>query len=185
VVLVAGLAGSVHSERTDAAADADAMAPGKIEFVGVNFFSTANGTFHRWRVIESRFDVDAVDESYAVVEVDLSSVDTGIERRDEHLRTADFFDIENHPVATVRAHSLVAKGESEAGNPIFDVVFDIDLHGVERMVPGEVEILDRAPPLLEGRLVVNRLDFEVGPPERRWNPMSIGAEIPVEFRIEL
>ena len=36
-------------------------------------------------------------------EIDLSSIDTGNEQRDAHLRSADFFEVENHPMMTYRS----------------------------------------------------------------------------------
>jgi polyisoprenoid-binding protein YceI len=157
----------------------------KLEFEGKNFFATAKGTFHEWRILESRIDLEALEDSFAVVEVILGSVDTGIDRRDEHLLTADFFEIETFPVATARAHSLVAVGESEAGAPRFTAQFDISLHGVEKTLPGEVELVSETPIVFEGTLVLDRTEFGVGTPESRWNPMSVDSEIPIRFRVEL
>lgn len=45
--------------------------------------------------------------------------------------------------------------------------------------------MNESPLVYEGNLVINRLDFGVGAPPSRRNPMSIDAEIPIRFRIEL
>lgn len=183
MALLAAITAPAASE--DDADRASREPPGSLEFVGENLFSTAEGSFHEWRLVESRFDAASPDASYAVVEVRLASVDTGNDRRDDHLRTADFFDVETHPTARARGHSLVAKGESEAGHRLYAAQFDIDLHGVQRTVPGEIEVVAADPPVVEGRLEIDRLEFEIGPPVSRWNPLSIKARIPVSFRIEL
>lgn len=162
-----------------------AAPPGSLEFVGRNLIATANGTFHEWRVVESAIDLEAIARSHVLVEVELSSVDTGNESRDDHLRTADFFDVATHPVATVRAHSFVALGESERGGERYAVQLDIDLHGVQKTIPGEVELVSPTPMVFEGSSMLNRVDFGVGAAPSRWNPMSIGAEIPIRFRVEL
>jgi len=167
-----------------AAAEGEAP-PGSLDFVGKNLFATANGTFHRWRVLESRIDLEAIEQSFAIVEVDLASLDTGSGRRDDHLRNPDFFEVETHPVARARIHDARPAGQSEAGNPLYTARFEIDLHGVQKTVEGEVELVGRAPIVFEGRLTIDRLDFGVGSPPSRWNPMSIVAEIPVSFRIEV
>jgi len=174
------VAQSVRAEE----AETDSRATGKLEFIGKNFFATARGSFHEWRVVESHLDLDRLDQSFAVVEVMLESVDTGIDRRDDHLRTADFFDVESYPVATARGHSLVAAGHSEEGHSLFTAQFDIDLHGVQKTLPGEIEIVGDDPLVVEARLVMNRMEFDVGPPASRWNPMSVKPEIPVSIRIE-
>ena len=161
----------------------DPAPPGRIEFVGKNAIATANGTFHQWRVVERRIDADDPAESWAVVEIDLASVDTGIERRDDHLRDPDFFEVETWPTARVRAHSLEPAGIDDEGRPRFAARFDVDLHGVEKTLEGEVVLVGASPVTFEGRLVVDRTDFGVGPAPSRWNPMSIDAEIPVRFRV--
>ena len=104
---------------------ADPGAPGEITFVGKNAFATANGTFHVWRVVDRSIDLDDPGASWAEVEIDLSSVDTGIERRDDHLRDPDFFEIEAWPLARVRAHSLVSADVDEEGRPRFAVRFAV------------------------------------------------------------
>lgn len=164
---------------------AEPTPPGKIEFVGKNLFATANGTFHDWRIVESRLDLERLSESFAVVEVDLASVDTGIERRDDHLRDPDFFEVERYPVATVRVHSFRADGRSEAGQPRYAARFDFDLHGVTKTLDGQVVLVSASPPRFEGSLVVDRTDFVIGSPPSRWNPMAVGAEIPVHFEVEV
>jgi len=175
------------------AVDGDSEAPagpeGKIEFIGKNLFATANGTFHRWQIVESELDADALAdapaESFVVVRVDLASIDTGIERRDEHLRNPDFFEVEKYPTATVRVHSFRADGETEAGRPRYLARFDFDLHGVTKTIEGEVVHAGESPLRFEGSLVIDRTDFGIGAPPSRWNPMSVAAEIPIRFEVEL
>lgn len=161
----------------------DPGSPGTIGFVGKNAFATANGTFHLWRVVDRSIDPGDLGASWAEVEIDLTSVDTGIERRDDHLRDPDFFEVETWPSARVRAHSLAPAGADDEGRPRFAARFDVDLHGVEKTLDGEVVLVGRDPVTFEGSLVVDRTDFGVGPEPSRWNPMSIDAEIPVRFRI--
>ncbi|HYK72927.1 MAG TPA: YceI family protein, partial [Pseudoneobacillus sp.] len=59
--------------------------------------------------------------------VDLTSVDTRNEDRDNHLRSADFFDVENFSTLTFKATNIVKTGEGE-----YDVTGDLTLHGVTR-----------------------------------------------------
>lgn len=59
--------------------------------------------------------------------VDLASIDTRNEDRDNHLRSADFFDVENHPKLTFTATNIVSKGDGE-----YDVTGDLTLHGVTK-----------------------------------------------------
>ncbi len=154
---------------------------GSITFEASNLMSTAHGEFHRWKIV--RAEIDPTDPSRGVVEleVDIASVDTGIERRDDHLRTADFFDVENFPTAGVRVHDAVRDGQSERGNPRYRAKFDVKIRDVERTLDGEFELAQSSPPAVEGSLLLNRVEFGVGDPSSWWNPASIEEVIPVRF----
>lgn len=156
-----------------------------IRFTAGNLFDTAEGTFDTWRVTEANIDLADPGASSVTVEVDLTSVDTGIEDRDEHLRTADFFYVEMFPVATVRVHGAEPIDMRESARSRYRAQFDIDLHGERKTVPGEFTVLGTDPLVVEGELTLNRLDFGVGEPHSFWNPFSITDEVPVTFRAEI
>jgi len=162
-----------------------------LKFVGENLIMKAKGTFHDWRVVESSVDLDALGDAFAVVEVQLASLDTGIERRDDHLRNPDFFEVDTYPVATVRVHSPepipdeTNETDETEEQPRFAVQFDVNLHGVEKTVEGEIVLIDSDPIIIEGELVIDRMAFGVGPEPGFWSPMVPKAEIPVRFRVEL
>ena len=65
--------------------------------------------------------------------MDLSSVTTGDDQRDAHLKSADFFDIENHPHMTFTSTSLKADGED------FVMTGDLTVAGTTRTVDFELE----------------------------------------------
>ena len=73
-------------------------------------------------------------DSSVTAEIDLSSIDTGNEQRDGHLRSADFFDIETHPKMTYRSTGLTDNGETWALNG------ELTLHGVTKPVPLTLEV---------------------------------------------
>ena len=77
---------------------------------------------------------DDVFSSTVTAEIDLSSIDTGNEQRDGHIRSADFFDVENHPLMTYRSTGLRAAGD----HYILDG--DLTLRGVTRSVPLTLEL---------------------------------------------
>ena len=72
-------------------------------------------------------------QSTVEANVDLSSVTTGDDQRDAHLKSADFFDIENHPHMTFRSTSLKADGED------FVMTGDLTVAGTTRTVDFELE----------------------------------------------
>jgi len=169
----------------DTAATEPDAPPGSITFVAENTFSTAHGSFRSWRVVRAQIDPATPREGSVEVEVDVASLDTGIQRRDEHLRTADFFDVAKFPKATARVHDAEPNGMSERGNPRYRAKFDLTIHGVSKTVDGEFEVTKSSPPTVEGGLTLNRVDFAVGGPYTWYVPGSIAEEVPVRFRATL
>jgi polyisoprenoid-binding protein YceI len=98
-----------------------------VEFVVKHMMiSKVKGTF---KDFQATIDADVEDLTTADIEfvVELASVDTGNEDRDNHLRSADFFDVEQHPQMTFKSTNIVAKGDGE-----YDVTGDLSLHGTTK-----------------------------------------------------
>jgi len=76
---------------------------------------------------------DEPEEATVEVEIDLSSVDTKDPQRDSHLRSPDFFDVENYPTMTFRS-TRVTSIDGEA----FRLDGQLTLHGVTRPVSLDV-----------------------------------------------
>jgi polyisoprenoid-binding protein YceI len=70
----------------------------------------------------------------ADVKIDATSVTTNNERRDTHLRSADFFDVENHPAITFKS-----KRAEKGADGRFRLVGDLTMRGVTREVALDVE----------------------------------------------
>ena len=168
-----------------AAAGGDGAPPGSIEFTAQNTFSTAHGKFAKWRIVRAEIDPAQPRAGVVEVEVDVASIDTGIERRDKHLRTADFFDVEKFPTAHVRVHDAEELAATQRGSSRYRAKFDLDIHGVKKTLDGEFEVTTDAPPTVEGDLTLNRMDFRIGDPYTWYIPGSIVEEVPVHFRATL
>ncbi|HEX4904906.1 MAG TPA: YceI family protein [Acidimicrobiales bacterium] len=74
------------------------------------------------------------EDSRVSVEIDAASVDTRDAGRDEHLRSADFFDVETHPTLTFTATDVAAKGDHWA------VTGDLTIAGVTKSVVLDTEV---------------------------------------------
>lgn len=68
------------------------------------------------------------------VTIEAASVDTRNPKRDEHLRSADFFDVANHPTITFRSKKVERTGEDR-----YRVTGDLTIRGVTKEVTLEVE----------------------------------------------
>jgi polyisoprenoid-binding protein YceI len=73
-------------------------------------------------------------ESRVDVTIDVDSIVTGDENRDNHLRSADFFDVANNPKMTYRSTGVRQEGDR------YVVDGELSLHGVTRPVPLTVEL---------------------------------------------
>lgn len=76
-----------------------------------------------------------VTASSASVTVDLSSINTGTPDRDAHLRSADFFSVEEHPTMTYVTTGIAARDDA------FVVTGDLTIKGVTKPLELEVEFL--------------------------------------------
>lgn len=147
--------------------------PGHAEvgFVGRHLvFTKVRGRFRDVTGV-IRVDEDPNDTTVDVV-IDMASVESGSEQRDEHLRSADLFDVERFPTATFRGAAQDWNGRtgSLAGElTIKDVtrpvVLDVEYHGFVRDPWGGDRIVFSA------STTINREDWGVS-----WNmPLEAGG----------
>lgn len=87
-------------------------------------------------------DEENPDASSVRVEIDAASIDTGVEDRDEHLRSEDFLHVEEHPKLTFQS-TRVERTSTEPGST-FRVVGDLTIRGVTREVELEAVYEGRA-----------------------------------------
>ena len=73
-------------------------------------------------------------DSTVEASVDLSSIDTGNADRDAHIRSADFFDVDQHPTLAFRSTGVRRDGDD------FAVDGDLTIHGVTRPVTLALEV---------------------------------------------
>jgi polyisoprenoid-binding protein YceI len=84
--------------------------------------------------------------------IDAGSLDTGHAKRDEHLRSADFFDVERHPRIAFVATSVTAHD----GGPLVTGELTIGSARVRLDIPVDVEHTPDGSVRLEGRTAVSR-----------------------------
>lgn len=79
--------------------------------------------------------LDEKDPTQSTVEatIDATTIDTRELKRDEHLKSPDFFDVAKHPTITFKSTRVEKKGEGKLA-----VTGDLTLHGVTRPVTLDV-----------------------------------------------
>lgn len=151
--------------------------------------SNVRGEF---RKVEGKASWSRPDLSDASVDVtiDASSIDTRDAKRDAHLKSADFFDVQKFPTLTFKSKK-VEKGK-EAGH--VTLVGDLTIHGVTKQVA--FDVTGPSPEMkapwgqirvgAEARAKINRKDFGL-----TWNKaleaggVLVGDDVNIDFAVEL
>ncbi|MCH9814282.1 MAG: YceI family protein [Epsilonproteobacteria bacterium] len=95
--------------------------------------TNVKGTFSKYSA-DIGFDSKTMQFERLTATIDVDSIDTGIKKRDKHLRSADFFDVANHPIMTFVMNSY--SGDTDGGK----MVGDLTIRGVTKAVTLDVEI---------------------------------------------
>jgi len=123
-------------------------------------FSFTNKTMWGLMNVKGRFTtfsgegrVDAGGEVTGRIDVKAESVTTGIKQRDNHLRSADFFEAENHPDITV-----TVSGVDPSDDDGVNVHADLSIRGntVALPLPARAEVLDDGAVRLTATTTVDR-----------------------------
>jgi len=127
--------------------------------------TTVRGRFGQ---VSGKIELDEEDltRSSAEVTIPVASIDTREEQRDAHLRSADFFDADNHPNMTFRTKNIERVGDDQ-----FRVTGDLTIRGVTHEVVLDTRIEGRAKKPtgeevigLTASTTINREDFGL-----KWN----------------
>ncbi len=148
--------------------------------------SKVHGRFSLWGG-SLEIDNDDITKSKVDVSIDATSVDTKEEKRDAHLRSADFFDVEKFPALTFKSTSVEKVGDEEIA-----VTGDLTIHGVTKSVKLAVELGGVAKDPWGGtrtgfsaKTSINRKDFGLG-----WNSVLetggvlVGEKVEITLEIE-
>lgn len=123
-----------------------------------------SGTFNDFDVTV-RSEKDDFSDAVFELTAQVASIDTRVEARDNHLKSADFFDAEKYPAITYKSTAIKKKGKNK-----YKLTGDLTMHGVTKSVTMDL--------LYRGKLVneekgtetvgfqltgeINRSDFNVG-----------------------
>ena len=150
--------------------------------------SNVKGDFEKFK---GTLDLDEQDLTKTKVDVtiDAASINTSVAKRDEHLKSADFFDVAKYPSITFVSQKTK---KSEGGK--LKMYGQLTMHGVTRDVVLDVEGLDKSFKDPWGNIkrgasattTINRKDFGLA-----WNTalesggVMVGDEVKIALEIEL
>jgi polyisoprenoid-binding protein YceI len=109
------------------------------------------------------FDPANLAATRVQVDIDAASISTGVEKRDTHLKSADFFEVEKFPKITFKSTSVKVADGTHA-----QMTGDLTIKGITKSVILDVEVLGVGPGLMretragfEAHGKIDRTDFNV------------------------
>jgi polyisoprenoid-binding protein YceI len=107
-----------------------------IAFKVRHMLGSAKGKFTKFSgTIE--VDREHPEKSSVVATIQAASIDTANAKRDEHLRTADFFNVQQYPEITFKSRRVKRTGATSG-----EISGDLTMHGVTRQTTLNVQLLD-------------------------------------------
>lgn len=152
-----------------------------VEFVARHLVVTkVRGHFGKW---SGHIDLDAADvtRSSASASFEIASIDTREPQRDAHLKSADFFDAENHPAMTFASKKvekdggdLKITGDLTIRGNTREITLTVEQHGSNKDPWGNTRLL------FSGKTHLNRKDFGLS-----WNAALETGGVLVSDKIEI
>jgi polyisoprenoid-binding protein YceI len=133
---------------------------------------------------------DRPEDSHVEVEIDAASIETKTDMRDDHLRSADFLDVERYPTLTFRSTEVRPTG----GNT-FQIAGDLTIKDLTRRVVLDAELVGWGPGMTPDRppkvafsasTEIDREDWDM-----TWNMavetggLLVGKRVRIEIETEL
>jgi len=106
-----------------------------IGFTVHQFLGTTHGKFPKF---DGKIDIDREhpEKSSVVAKIDVASINTGIVKRDNHLRSPEFFN-----VAKFREITFKSRNVKQTGQQSGDIAGDLTMHGVTKPITLHVKLL--------------------------------------------
>jgi len=134
-----------------------------------------------------QLDPENVEQSAVEVTIDAASVSTGFTPLDDHLKSADFLEVESYPEITFTSTAITRTGENTA-----EIVGDLTIHGITKPVTLQAALTHRGEhpfgallDIYKGQWVafaatteIDHMEFNVGP----FSTGPISIEIVTEMR---
>ena len=106
-----------------------------IGFTVHQFLGTTHGKFPKF---DGKIEIDREhpEKSSVVARIDIRSIDTGIIKRDNHLRSAEFFNVAKFPEMTFKSGRVRQTGQQSG-----DIFGDLTMHGVTKPIALHVKLM--------------------------------------------
>jgi polyisoprenoid-binding protein YceI len=149
----------------------------KVNHLGVSNF------YGRFQDVTGTYVLDADNPAASSLDVTIKaeSVDTHNEKRDQHLKSPDFFNVKQFPVLTMKSKSV-----KKTGDKTFRVTADLTVHGVTKEVTFDATQVGAGKDPwggyrsgFEGSLTLKRSEYDV-----KFMPGGVGEDVTILISVE-
>jgi len=147
------------------------------------FLGTTQGKFTKFN---GKIDVNREhpENSSVMAQIDVRSIDTGIKKRDDHLRSAEFFNVDKYPQITFKSRSVKRTGPQSG-----DILGDLTIHGVTKPITLHVKLLTPVNDTSRTRWAITvdpitRRDFNLMFAPATETVSGISQTVPINIEIE-
>lgn len=153
-----------------------------IEFKVRHFLGMAKGKFTKFTgTIE--VDREHPEKSSVTATIQTASIDTAIAKRDEHLRGADFFNVQKFPEITFKSRRVKQTGANTG-----DIIGDLTMHGVTRSLTLHAQLVEAAENQTSHWRIttapIKRSEFGLSSSKSVETVSMIGDDVAVDIQIE-
>lgn len=135
--------------------------------------------FEKFAVKAAKFDPKNLEGGTATIELDMTSVSSGSEKRDGHLKTGDYFDVEKFATATIDIENVKKTDDKN-----YTADAKVKFRDIEKTYPVTFEVLETKDDAIrvKGTHEFARTDFGVGKDPSDENE---GSAVPVKIEMQL
>lgn len=129
----------------------------KLRFTAEARFISADGVFRKFDV-KADINDQELEKSQIEVTVDMTTIDTNSERRDNHLKSPDFFDVVKFPTSTIKI-----TGIRKLSDTSYEADADVTIRDVTKQMklPARILLKEAGIVRFRGTVELNRMDFGV------------------------
>lgn len=138
--------------------------------------------FEKFKVVKATFDPKKIEGGKATIEIDATSLKSDSDKRDAHLKTADFIDTSKFATITVNIDKVKKKADKA-----YNAEATVKFRDVTKKIPVTFEVVDTKPDSIriKGETTFSRLDFKVGKDSKDPKEAPVANELVVKLQLTL
>jgi len=137
----------------------------------------------RFRVVKASFDPKNIEGGTATIELDLASLQTHSDERDEHLKSPAYLDVGSFATATIDLDHVKRKAGAT-----YTADATVRAHGITKTYPVTFDVLEQRGDgaiQIEGQHTFGRLDFAIGTDPAQNAEEQVGTDLTIEMVLTL